>query len=49
MIKLFRYEDYEVKIDPEAILLLPFKRIYDRDRSKNKATATLELGFIYHF
>ena len=47
MIKLFRQDGYEVKIDPEALLLKPFKKIWDRDRSKDKNRALQELGFIY--
>ena len=49
MIRLFKYENFEVIIDPEAILLIPFKKIYDRDRTKNKSKATMELAFIYYF
>ena len=49
MIRLFKYENFEVVIDPEAILLVPFKKIYDRDRTKNKTKAMSELGFIYYF
>lgn len=49
MIKLFKYENYDVIIDPEAILLVPFKKLYDRDRTKNKTKATMELAYIYYF
>lgn len=47
MIKLFKYEGYKVTVEPEAILLLPFKRIWERDKSPNKSLAMQELGFIY--
>lgn len=47
MIKLFKKDGYEIKVDPEALLLKPFKKIWDRDRSKDKNRAMQELGFIY--
>jgi hypothetical protein len=47
--KLFKYEDYEVKVAPEALLLKPFKKIWDRDKSKHKDKATQELSFLYFY
>lgn len=47
MIKLFEYENYEVIVEPEAIMLAPFKAIYDRDKRKDKSLAKQELAFIY--
>lgn len=47
MVRLFRYEGYEVIIEPEAIMLAPFKAIYDRDKHKDKSLAKQELAFIY--
>nr|DAF16352.1 MAG TPA: hypothetical protein [Crassvirales sp.] len=47
MIKLFKYEGYQVTIEPEALMLKPFKAIYNRDKSKNKNTAMQELAYIY--
>ena len=44
---LFQYENYEVKITPEALLLKPFKLIYDRDLNSSKAQAKLELAYVY--
>lgn len=49
MIRLFKYEDYEVKVEPEALILKPFKKIWDRDKSKTKERAMMELGFVYFF
>ena len=40
---------YEIEIAPEALLLEPFKRIVDRDKSKTKDMAKKELAFIYHY
>ena len=47
MIKLFKYEGYQVVIEPEALMLKPFKAIYNRDKSKTKTTAMQELAYIY--
>lgn len=47
--KLFKYEGYEVTVAPEALSLKPFKKIWDRDKSKNKEQALLELGFLYFY
>ena len=49
MIRLFKYEGYKVTISEEALLLKPFKAIWDRDRTKSKDRALDELGFIYFF
>ena len=47
MIKLFTYEGSKMTVDAEAILLQPFKVIWERDKSKTKDLAMMELGFIY--
>lgn len=47
MVKLFTYEGSKMVIDPEALLLKPFRRIWERDRSRGKDLAMMELGFIY--
>lgn len=47
MIRLFKRDGYDVKVDPEALLLKPFKTIWARDKSKDKNRAMQELGFIY--
>lgn len=47
--KLFKYEGYKIVIEPEALLLKPFKQIWQRDRTINKDKAMMELGFIYFF
>ena len=49
MIRLFKFEGYEVQIDPEALLLAPFKTIYDKDKSKDKSIAKQILGYVYFF
>lgn len=47
--KLFKYEGYKIVIEPEALLLKPFRQIWQRDRTVNKDKALMELGFIYFF
>lgn len=47
--KLFKYEGFEVKVAPEALTLTPFKKIWNRDKSKNKEQATQELSFLYFY
>lgn len=45
--KLFKYEGYKITIAEEALTLVPFKKIWTRDRSANKNRAISELGYIY--
>lgn len=47
--KLFKYEGYEVKVAPEALTLTPFKKIWNRDKSKSKEQAMQELAFLYFY
>lgn len=47
--RLFKYEGYEVRVAPEALTLTPFKKLWDRDKSKSKDTALQELAFIYFY
>ena len=47
--KLFKYEGYRIVISEEVLLLKPFKKIWDRDKTKNKEKAYMELGFIYFY
>ena len=45
--KLFKYESYKITISEEALTLITFKKIWNRDKSANKNKAISELGFIY--
>lgn len=45
--KLFKFEGYKITISPEALALVPFKKIWTRDRSTKKERAISELSFIY--
>lgn len=45
--KLFTYKDYNLKISEEAYALRPFKKLVDRDRTKDKTKAMKELAYLY--
>lgn len=46
---LFELNNGVVTFAPQAIVLKPFKDLWDRDKTKDKITATLELSFVYFF
>jgi hypothetical protein len=45
---LFQIENNVVTFSPQALLIAPFKAIWDADKTKDKAKATLVLGCIYY-
>jgi len=45
---LFQMDNHKVVIQPEAYTLIPFAKIWDRDKSKDKSTAAAELAFVYY-
>ena len=45
--RLFKKDGYSVVISDEALLLKPFRELWNRDRTKSKEHATLELGYLY--
>jgi len=45
--KLFKYEDYQITVEPEALMLKPFRAIWNRDKNENKERAMQELAYIY--
>lgn len=45
--KLLKYEGYKITIAPEALALVPFKKIWNRDRTINKDKAISEISYIY--
>lgn len=49
IMRLFKYEGYEVRVTPEALTLKPFKRLWERDKSKAKEKAMQELSFLYFY
>lgn len=47
--KLLKYEGYNVTFEPEILTLRVFKKLYQRDRTKDKSKFIQELGFIYFY
>lgn len=47
MIQLLTYEGYNITITPEALMLVPFRKIWERDKSAKKDRALLEITFVY--
>lgn len=45
--RLFKYESYKVVISEEALALKPFKKLWDRDKTKSKDRAISELAYVY--
>lgn len=45
--KLFKFEGYKITIAPEALALVPFKKIWNRDKTIKKEKAIAELSYIY--
>lgn len=46
--ELFNYNDWKLEIKPEVFTIEVFKKIVDRDRSKDKHMAIKELSFVFH-
>lgn len=46
--KLFELENNIVTFSPQALLLKPFKTLWERDKSKGKAKAMDELAYIWY-
>lgn len=46
--RLFKKDGYDIVISDEAYALKPFRQIWNRDKTKTKEKATLELGFCYY-
>ena len=44
---LFQMKDYKLEIQPEAYGIEVFKKIWDRDKSKDKSKALEELAYVY--
>lgn len=45
--RLFDLIDNKLTISEEAYVLVPFKKVWDRDKTKQKEIALAELGYIY--
>ena len=42
MMRLLKYEGYKVVIDPEILVLKPFRDLWKRDRTKEKERTTFK-------
>lgn len=47
--RLFKIENYQVVVDPEVFTILEFKKLFDRDKTKDKNKVFKDMAFIYHF
>lgn len=47
--KLLKYEGYKLTFEPEILTLKVFKKLYQRDRTKDKSRFIQELAFIYFY
>jgi hypothetical protein len=46
--RLFELKEHVVSYSPQALLLAPFKKLWDRDKSKTKAVANAELAYVFY-
>lgn len=47
--KLLKYESYTLSFEPELLTLKVFKKLYTRDKNKDKSKFLQELAFIYFY
>lgn len=47
--KLLKYEGYTLTFEPELLTLKVFKKLHQRDRTKDKSKFMQELAFIYFY
>lgn len=47
--KLFKMKDWTLHLEDEVWGLLPFKKLLDRDKTKDKSNALKEMLFIYYY
>ena len=45
--KLLKYEGYNLTFEPEILTLKVFKKLFTRDKTKDKSKFLQELGYIY--
>lgn len=45
--KLIRLEDYQIKVADEALLVRPFRRLFNMDRSKGKEAFYKQMSILY--
>lgn len=44
---LLYFENYEVKVSPEALLVKPIRQIYNKDRTVNKESFMQQMSYMY--
>lgn len=47
--RLLKYEGYKITFEPEILTLKVFKKLYTRDKTKDKSKFIQELGLIYFY
>lgn len=47
--KLIEFVDYEIKISDEAMLVKPIRKLFMRDKSRNKETFLTQMSIIYFY
>lgn len=47
--KLLKFDNFALDIEPEALLIKSIRTLWNRDKSKDKTRAFNELGFIYFY
>lgn len=45
--RLVRYENYQIEIEPELLLLKPFKKVFNNDRTKTKSKFMEFITLVY--
>lgn len=46
---LLEFEDYEVRVSPEALLVKPIRMLYNQDRSKQKEKFFQQMSYLFFF
>lgn len=47
--KLITFENYELRIADEALLIKPIRRLYNADRSRRKEDFLTKMSILYHY
>ena len=47
--KLLNFEDFEVKVSPEAMLVKPIRMLYNQDRSKQKEKFFQQMSYLFFY
>ena len=47
--KLLNFDDFEVKVSPEAMLVKPIRMLYNQDRSKQKEKFFQQMSYLFFF